>query len=597
MLILLLTQAAYAQAAAPAQPELNAQNYSPPIDSEMTMWTDDASLKSDGYFGARLWAHYVKNPLAYEFADEDLEDEILVGDVLQLDAIGSITFYRMRLGVDVPLYLMSNGSQVTSGTGLGDLAVDLKASLLDTDDNPLGLALGGRVLLPTATIDAPLGSAGLGGELEAMVDKRVGDLLLAANVGTRFSPEVILENVTINDQLFWRGGAGYAVTEDFGLSVDFAGQTAYSAPLSNPAASPIEGMFGGWGRIGDFVLRAGLGTGVTSGVGAPDFRGVLGFAYEPPNNKDTDLDGILDRDDQCVEDPEDKDGWQDEDGCPDPSTKTMFRFVDDDGYAVEAVGSTVTGASIDPIVKDGAYEVGLHAGTYQITAEANGYEAITMDANVPEASAHEVVVTMKAIPSMLVIRTNDPEGKALASQWSLGGGYSDSPRGLVESQVKPGKYVLRVQAEGYKIIRQPLELAPGERKELAFTLVPSKIVVTKEKIELREEVYFDTGKSSIKEESFSMLSEVAGILKDNPDITLLSVEGHTDSRGSASSNQKLSESRAASVRQFLIDKGVEPDRLESSGYGESKPLVAGNNEAAWAKNRRVDIVIKERKPE
>ena len=596
MLTLLLTQVALAQTA-PQQPELNAQNYRPPVDSEMTMWTNDASLKSDGTFGARLWGQYVGRPLVYRWSDETLEPEALVSDLLQLDAIGSVTWYRVRLGVDVPLYLFADGTQVVTGTGLGDMAVDLKATLMDTDDQVLGLALGGRLLLPTATVDAPLGQSGLGGEVELIADKRIGDLLLAANLGTRFAPEVVLENVVLNDQLYWRGGAGYAVTDGFGLSLDLAGQTQYGEPLSNAAASPIEGLVGGWGRLGDFVLRAGVGTGLTSGVGSPAFRGLLAFAYEPPTNKDTDLDGIVDKQDQCVTDPEDKDGWRDEDGCPDPSTMVMFRFVDDDGYAVEGVGSTVSGPGIEPMVKDGAYEAALHPGAYSVVAEANGYEPVNMEAVVPAQTTAEVKVQMKALPGTLVIKTNDPSGKAVAAQWTIGNDFVDSPQGVSEQQIKPGKYVLRVQAADYKIVRQPIELAPGERKELQFTLEPSKIVITKEKIELREEVFFDTGKATIKPESFAMLTEVAGVLKDNPDITKISVEGHTDSRGSNLSNQKLSEARAAAVRQFLIDQGLQPERLVSQGYGESKPLIQGNNEAAWARNRRVDILILERKAE
>jgi len=596
MLILLLSQVALAQSA-PTQPAFNAQNYRPPIDSEMTLWADDASLKDNGTFGARLWASYTRNPLVYQFSDSSQGSEVLVGNLLQADAIGSATWYHLRLGVDVPIYLLATGTQVNTGTGLGDLSVDLKATLMDTDDAPLGLAVSGRALLPTATVDAPLGASKVGGELAVIADKRVGDLLLVANLGTRFAPQVALENVTLNDELFWRAAAGYAVTDKLGVSLDLAGQTLYSAPLSNPASSPIEGLVGSWQRFGDFVLREGVGTGLTAGVGSPDFRSVLAFAYEPPVNKDTDLDGIVDRNDACPTEPEDKDGWEDEDGCPDPSTHVLFRFVDEDGYAVEAVASQVTGPGIEPMVKDGAYEASLHPGVYHLQVTAPGFDSVEMDSNVPKAANTEIVVTMKAIPSTLVIKTNDPDGNALASQWSLGGSYNDSPRGLAESAVKPGKYVLRVQAPGYQIVREPVELAPGERKELQYTLVPSKIVVTKEKIELKQEVYFDTGKATIKQESFDMLTEVAGVLKDNPDIRKVLIAGNTDSRGSASLNQKLSEARAAAVREFLVGRGVEPNRMDSVGYGESKPLVPGNNEAAWSKNRRVDITITERTPE
>ncbi|NOY25537.1 MAG: OmpA family protein [Oligoflexia bacterium] len=593
MLILLLAQTALAQTA-PTQPAMNAQNYTPPIDSEMLMWTNDASSKPDGYFGARLWANYAKDPLVYQFSDGTTADEVLVGDLLQLDAIASISYSRLRLGVDVPLYMMATGTQVNTGTGLGDMALDLKGSVLDTDHDAFGLAFGGRITLPTATVDAPLGAPALSGALQAMVDKRVGDLLFAANLGTTFGPEIALENVTINDQFFWRGGLGYALTRNAGLSLDIAGQSAYSAPLSNAASSPIEGMLGGWGRLGNVVLRGGLGTGLTAGIGAPDFRSVFSVAYERPTDLDTDMDGIYDVDDQCIDQPEDKDGWKDDDGCPDPTTKVMVRFVDEDGYAVEGVGSTISGDGIDPIVKDGAYEIALNSGRYHLVAQAAGFEDLVMDTNIPQIAQQELVVTMKAFPATLVIKTNTPDGRAIASRWSIGDEFHNSPRGLSESQVKAGQYVLHVQAKDYKIIRQPLALAPGERKELQFTLEPSKIVVTKKQIELSEEVYFDTGKATIKPESFSMLGEVAVVLLDNPDIALLSIEGHTDSRGSARANQVLSEARAASVRQFLIDKGVDASRLKSTGYGESRPLVKGNNAAAWAKNRRVDLRIEKR---
>lgn len=597
MLFLLLSQAALAQATGTNDYAFNAQNYRPPVDSEMLLWTDDASAKPDLWWSTRIWGSYVKNPLVYEFADTTLDDQVLVGDVLQLDLIPAFSFKRLRLGVDLPLYLTSSGTEVATGTGLGDIALDLKGTLLDTDDAPLGLALAGRMALPTASVDAPLGNDGLGGELSLIVDKRIGDLLLAANLGTRFMPETALENVTLNDQFVWRAGAGYAITDDNGLSLDFAGQSNYSAPLSNAAASPVEAMVGGWQRISNYVLRLGLGTGMTEGIGAPDFRAVLAFSYEPPPDRDTDLDGLVDRLDDCPEDPEDKDSYQDQDGCPDPSTPTVFRFVDEDGYAVEGVQAQVSGPGLEGTVKEGAFELPLHPGDYQVQAQAPGYDTATVTSKVPEASAHEVVVTMNAVPGVLVLKVTDPEGKPTAFKWSVGQGFTDDPDGNVDTQVKPGRYILRIESEGYMAIRQPIDLAPSDRLVLEFTLQPSKIVVTKERIELREEVYFDTGKATIKGESFAMLNEVAGVLKDNPDITKISVEGHTDSRGSRTSNQTLSDSRAAAVRQYLIDQGVEPDRLVSKGFGEDKPVVSGNNEAAWSKNRRVDIFILERKTE
>ena len=106
----------------------------------------------------------------------------------------------------------------------------------------------------------------------------------------------------------------------YGISADLAGRLAYGGIGS--AGTPLEGLLGGWNRFGDsWVLRAGAGTGLTAGIGAPDFRAVMTFGYEPPLVRDSDEDGLLDSEDACKDEPEDMDGWMDTDGCPDPQVE------------------------------------------------------------------------------------------------------------------------------------------------------------------------------------------------------------------------------------------------------------------------------------
>ncbi|MFT4831242.1 MAG: OOP family OmpA-OmpF porin [Psychroserpens sp.] len=101
-------------------------------------------------------------------------------------------------------------------------------------------------------------------------------------------------------------------------------------------------------------------------------------------------------------------------------------------------------------------------------------------------------------------------------------------------------------------------------------------------------ILFDTGKSSIKVESTAVMVDIILILKEYP-TSKFTVEGHTDSVGSASLNQKLSESRANSVRDFLVKEGIGADRLTAIGYGEDKPMATNNTKAGRAQNRRVEI--------
>lgn len=101
-------------------------------------------------------------------------------------------------------------------------------------------------------------------------------------------------------------------------------------------------------------------------------------------------------------------------------------------------------------------------------------------------------------------------------------------------------------------------------------------------------ILFNSGKASIKAESTQVLVDIIGILKEYPDAKF-TVEGHTDSIGSATSNQKLSEARALSVKEFLVEKGIDADRLRAVGYGETKPIATNMYKDGRAKNRRVEI--------
>jgi outer membrane protein OmpA-like peptidoglycan-associated protein len=105
---------------------------------------------------------------------------------------------------------------------------------------------------------------------------------------------------------------------------------------------------------------------------------------------------------------------------------------------------------------------------------------------------------------------------------------------------------------------------------------------------------FEFDSAKLKESSFHVLDAVAKALTDNPDIERVEVGGHTDERGSAPYNLDLSNRRAASVVAYLAEHGIAAKRLSSHGYGLTKPLDTRHDEAAWAKNRRVEFVIKQR---
>jgi outer membrane protein OmpA-like peptidoglycan-associated protein len=116
------------------------------------------------------------------------------------------------------------------------------------------------------------------------------------------------------------------------------------------------------------------------------------------------------------------------------------------------------------------------------------------------------------------------------------------------------------------------------------------IVVTQEKIELKQKVFFDTNKATIQARSFGLLNEIAAVLKSRQTMTVR-IEGHTDSRGKHDHNMQLSQSRAESVRQHLVGLGIDMSRMEAKGFGPDQPIETNKTAAGREKNRRVEFFI------
>ncbi len=118
-----------------------------------------------------------------------------------------------------------------------------------------------------------------------------------------------------------------------------------------------------------------------------------------------------------------------------------------------------------------------------------------------------------------------------------------------------------------------------------------QVKIRDNRIEIGEKIQFALAKSEILPVSFGILDELAKVIKENPHVQKVSIEGHASDEGDDKYNLVLSKARAEAVRQYLVAKGVSADRLSSTGYGESKPLVANDSEASREKNRRVEFHI------
>lgn len=152
--------------------------------------------------------------------------------------------------------------------------------------------------------------------------------------------------------------------------------------------------------------------------------------------------------------------------------------------------------------------------------------------------------------------------------------------------------------DGIPDTKDACPLKPGVRSDdPALNGCPAKkrkkIIETDGEIKLLEPIQFETGKSTIKDVSFPILDEVVDLMKSRDEIRV-GVYGHTDSRGGLGFNTRLSKDRAAAVMKYLVDHGIAAKRLESEGFGPTKPIDSNDTDEGRAKNRRVEFKILEK---
>ncbi|MBM4781197.1 MAG: OmpA family protein [Archangiaceae bacterium] len=121
--------------------------------------------------------------------------------------------------------------------------------------------------------------------------------------------------------------------------------------------------------------------------------------------------------------------------------------------------------------------------------------------------------------------------------------------------------------------------------------VKQLVVITREKLVIKDKVYFDLNKATLQKRSFALLDQVSAVLKQHTEITLVQVEGHTDNTGVPEQNLKLSQERADSVKDYLVKQGVDASRVKAVGFGQEKPADSNDTPAGRDNNRRVEFNI------
>jgi OOP family OmpA-OmpF porin len=593
------------------------QLFRPAMDSKGFITQDASQVLGhlDVSFGLVL--NYARRPLslASTLTAADLRSQYEVRNLATGNLQAAVGLFKhLELGIGLPLTLWNGDTDPDTdpddaagdidAQGVGDLSIHLKGRILNTSRYPVGLALVTTLSVPTGDDEKFLGSGRVGLNPKLIIDKELldGRLKLAFNIGARFrfgssDGFTDLRQCSINDllqacgtgrsietgqQLIYGFGVAFGIVpQRFDLVAEIYGQTGfeglYELDKRNSAHEIVAGAKLYLARNSYLLLGAGRGLrggGDNFQYGSPDVRGFLGFIFEPSIG-DIDGDGIKDDIDKCPTEPEDFDDFEDEDGCPDPDN-------DKDG-----IPDTDDKCPNEPEDRDGVQDEDGCPEPDMFDRDGDGIpddkdkcpdDPEDMDGFEDEDGCPDPDNDKDGILDDDDLCPNDPEDKD---------GFEDT-----DGCPDPDNDKDRILDVDDKCPNEP-ETYNGLDDEDGC---PDKgrVIVHKGRIEILDKIYFETAKAVIKPVSYPILDAIAATLRGNPGITLVEIQGHADERGSASYNQDLTERRAAAVRRYLTDADVEASRLKAKGYGESKPVDPGHNEAAWSKNRRVEFVILKR---
>ena len=569
-------------------PQFNAQSFRPAVDSYQFLWLNDTSMGRSGTFNYRNTFSYAKAPIVYQ--DYLGNNYNLLDSVSQMDLSAGFTKGRVRYAVSAPVILKATGEAVPgvdsadlSELGLGEMMADVKLQLLDRNKHRLGMAINARSSLPTSTTASPLGTDGLMFEVEGAMDAHLGRSVLAINVGHRQQPVVETESIDWGNQLMARVGYGHPFNEErtSGMALEYNMAGLYEHMTGDGLS--MEAMLSGWYAVHEiYQVRAGVAKGLSTGMTTPDWRGVLSVSFLHKTEADSDMDGIVDHSDICPATPEDIDGFEDQDGCPEP-TKVNVLLMDHLGHEIrDAHWTTADGQFSGP----GHTSFYMSAGSVEIDVDDPRYRAEPMMVEVKDQAEQDVIIEIDAIMgSLKVVVKDELEKNVPHASWSIDGikGASMQPSGYVIPLV-PGEHEIIVTAPGYRMLKETITIVANETEVVHLMAKESKVT---HDLEVLDKVYFKTNSHIIDERSHDLLDEVAEILDHHQRIELVHIEGHTDNQGDDAYNKKLSQDRADEVMKYLISRGIDPERLDATGFGEEKPIDTNDTEEGRHNNRRV----------
>jgi OOP family OmpA-OmpF porin len=495
-------------------------------------------------------ADYAYKPLVFYDKDGN-EVRSLIQNQMFLHLGASLVLWeRLRLAVNLPIAAvvdgnsgtLNNGTQFNAdnGANIGDLRLSADVRLFGEYGDVITGAIGLSVFAPTGSQAAYTGDGKVRLAPHLMIAGDIGPFVYAARAGFNYRAQHgDYAGTPIGSEILWALSAGFRVADKkLVIGPEVYGSSVVEDGAFKRKGTPVEGLLGLHYLLpGDFRIGAGAGPGLNKAFGTPKVRVVASLEWvpqiPPPPPSDRDHDGIIDPEDACPDEPGPRNSDPKKNGCP-LRDRDGDHILDDDDACPDEPGPP----NEDPL-KNGC--------------------------PIHDRDGDHIVDDEDACPDLPGPASSDPEKN----------GCPDT--------------------DGDNIIDPkdacPTVAGPPNEDPKKNGCPPARI--EKGQIRILEQVQFAFNSDRILHASDVILTAVLKIVQDHEEITKISIEGHTDNVGSAKYNKDLSNRRAASVRNWLVQHGVDPDRLTSIGYGLERPIADNVTEDGRQENRRVEFHITE----
>ena len=562
-----------------APPAIDADRFSPHPDH--TGWFATLSPEALGLWRpvAGVWGSYARSPVVIYSPSGNTD---VVRDLRAIHVQGGLGFGVGDLAISFPIHPQVAGDGHTfwgdppEGAAVGDLEIVPKVRFVDPAVRKWGVGIAAPITVPTGDDGLWVGNGKATIAPMLLAAAYVGPVRIGGNLGYRFAPQTEVLDVNVGRGFTYRAALSVHPHATIGVVGEVFGDHAVG-----DRNSPGEWLAGIRVRpIPEVAISVGGGSSLGLAVGSPRWRLAFGVSVSPSIRKDRDGDGVVDRRDECPDEPEDVDGDRDADGCVDHDRRVAFSLSPDGWVDVPHPHCTRM------VVPAGDFALNVAPGVDHLSVGAAGYQTQRVELTGDGPLELPPIALQPATGGgVLVVHAVGLDGPLDGARLQVGDTRRVMAAGRVELDLPPGEYTLEVSAPGLAAETVQASVTAGRVTFARVAVTTADAAdVTKTEAEIEEEgeeiaelalglrIFFETGSSEIAPRYDAPLADLAAAMIAWQGSGVIRVIGMADPPGSPEVNAQISRARAQVAHDRLVSLGVPAERLRVE---VSNPYVAG----------------------